>query len=111
MQLTAKITRLNDDADSKIKAYATVNFDSDFRLTGVRVIAGQKGLFASMPGYSYTDDAGKTCYADYFYPCSKDAYQQLNSAIIAAYEHELAQTQAQPAYNDVEVIDDFEQSM
>lgn len=51
--ITARIDRLVNQADSNIKAYASVNISGIFAVHGIKVIDSVKGIFVSMPQSSY----------------------------------------------------------
>ena len=63
MKFKAKITRMVD-GNSKIKAIADVSFEGGFRVTGIKVCQGSKGLFLGMPSNSYTNSDGEKKYTD-----------------------------------------------
>ena len=47
--ISARIDRLVDYENSKVKAVASVNIGGAFAIHGIRVIDSQKGLFVQMP--------------------------------------------------------------
>lgn len=49
MQITEVNIILKDDADKRLKAYATVVFDDVFVVRNIKVIEGKQGLFIAMP--------------------------------------------------------------
>ncbi|MCD5397721.1 SpoVG family protein [candidate division NPL-UPA2 bacterium] len=49
MEITEVKVRLRDNADRKLKAYATITFDHEFVVRDVKVIDGKKGFFVAMP--------------------------------------------------------------
>ena len=58
-------------------------------IRGVKVIRGEKGPFVAMP--QYKDSHGD--YRDICFPCTKEARQQFNDAVLNAYEQSLGQAQ------------------
>lgn len=93
--ITAKIDRLVDYEESKVKAYASANIGDAFAIHGIKVMdGGEKGLYLSMPSRSYQKD-GKTEYTEVFHPVSAEARTELNKAVMDAYEQELAQEQVE----------------
>lgn len=49
MEITEVRIFLKDDADKKLKAYASVTFDNVFVVRNIKVIEGSDGLFIAMP--------------------------------------------------------------
>ena len=49
MEITEVRVILKDSPDKKLKAYATVTFDSVFVVRNIKVIEGTSGLFIAMP--------------------------------------------------------------
>lgn len=49
MEITEVRIFLKDSPDKKLKAYATVTFDSAFVVRNIKVIEGTSGLFIAMP--------------------------------------------------------------
>jgi len=80
--LDLKVVRLyRFDGESKTKAFVDVAV-GDFIIKGLRVLKGQKGLFLAMPQEKGKD--GKWYNA--FYPVTKEARQNLNEVVLAAYQ-------------------------
>lgn len=76
--------------DSKYTlANANVDINGVFAIRGVKVIRGEKGPFVAMP--QYRDSHGD--YRDICFPCTKEARQQFNDAVLNAYEQSLRQAQ------------------
>ena len=94
MKFKAKITRMVD-GNSKIKAIADVSFEGGFRVTGIKVCQGSKGLFLGMPSNSFTNSDGEKKYIDIFYPTTKDARDALTKEVLSKYTAEMEQTQKQ----------------
>ena len=70
-RINAKIDRLVDN-DTNLRAFASVTVGGAVAIHGLRVMDSKKGLFVSMPSYSYEDHNGETKYADYAHPISKE---------------------------------------
>ena len=70
--------------DSK---YTLANASVD--INGVFAIRSEKGPFVAMP--QYKDSHGD--YHDICFPCTKEARQQFNDAVLNAYEQSLGQAQ------------------
>jgi len=88
MRITAKIAKAFDNA-GKLKAIATVCFDNDFIVTGVRVVDCQKGLSVFMP--SMKDKEG--VYRDIFFPITPSGREQFANAVLNAYDCYLKETE------------------
>ena len=101
MKVIANINRIIDKPDSSIKAFASASFDDYFAVHGIKVCDGEKGLFISMPSTSYSNKNGEKKYQDIFHPITKEAREELNNAVIKAYNEALVQTQK----SDIEVQD------
>ena len=76
--------------DGAQKASATVNINGQFAIRGLKIMEGTKGLFVSMPSYKVGNE-----YKDICFPCTKESHEQLNSAVMNAYEQALTQKQTQ----------------
>ena len=117
MKFKAKITRIVD-GNSKIKAIADVSFEGGFRVTGIKVCQGSKGLFIGMPSNSYTNSDGEKKYTDIFFPTTKESRDALTKEVLSKYKAELSQTQEQtaseappppePDFGELGFEDDFE---
>ena len=70
-------------------ATANVDINGVFAIRGVKVIRGEKAPFVAMP--QYKDSHGD--YHDICFPCTKEARQQFNDAVLNAYEQSLRQAQ------------------
>ena len=51
--ISARIDRMFDSSNSKVKAVASVTISGAFAVHGIKVIDSQKGLFVQMPQSSY----------------------------------------------------------
>lgn len=109
--ISAKIDRINDNRDSKIKANASVVIGNHFAVHGIKVYdGGDKGLQVLYPGHRGTDNK----YYDDFHPISKEARETINEFVLNAYEQKLEQSQEEQS--DDESLDEdeepeFEQTM
>lgn len=90
-EITARIDRMVDYEGSKVKAIASANIGGAFAIHGIRVVDSQKGTFVAMPQSSYEKD-GQKHYSDLFHPISAEAREELNGAVLDAYEQKLAET-------------------
>lgn len=69
----------------KTLAYASVNIGDIFAVNGIRVMDGEKGIFAAMP--SAKDRNGE--YRDVCFPVTKELRQEINRVVMEAYEQAL----------------------
>lgn len=88
MNVNVKINKLIPDGN--IKAYASINFDNCFAVTGLKVMEGSKGMFVSMPSYKSGNE-----FKEVAFPLNKDMRTQLNQAILKEYDKALALEQRQ----------------
>ena len=91
--ITARIDRLVDYENSKVKAVASANIGGAFAIHGLRVIDSQKGLFVQIPQNSF-QRGGKTEYSDIFHPITAEARSELNTKVLA-YEQKLAEIEGE----------------
>lgn len=91
--LTAKIDRMVDREDAKVKAYASINIGGEFVIKDIAVVDGQKGLFARMPFRSYKSSDGETKYSDIAFALTDEARQSLNDAVLGAYREALEESE------------------
>ena len=66
---------------SNTVAFASVTINDMVAINGIRVVNGEKGLFAAMP--QTKDTSGE--YRDIAFPVTKELRQQLNKAILDEY--------------------------
>ena len=90
----ARIDRLIDYANSKVKASASASIGGAFAIHGIRVIESQNGLFVQMPQKSFQRD-GNTEYRDIFHPITAEARSELYNKVLEAYEQKLAEAEAE----------------
>lgn len=69
------------DGDSKLKAFVDISI-GEFVVKGLRIVQGEKGLFLGLPQEKGKD--GK--WYNVFYPKNKEARQELNDLVLAAYK-------------------------
>ena len=76
-----------NDSNSKTVALATVTIADCLVLTGLRIVKGKKGMFVSMPQRKLSKpDKNGNEYADIFFPVTHDFREELNDAILDAYD-------------------------
>lgn len=74
--------------EDSIKATASLNINGAFAVRGIKVIEGSKGLFVSMPSYKAGNE-----YKDICFPVTKECRDQLQNAVLSAYENAVIQSQ------------------
>lgn len=100
--VTARIDKLIDKSDSKLKAIASINLGEGFAVHGFKIMDSQNGLFISMPNTSYTDGGGNTKYNDTFHPITRESREDLINAIKTEYEQALERKQSAKQNNKQE---------
>ena len=111
--IAAKIDRLNDNPDSKIKANASVTIGNHFAVHGFKIYDGDDGKGPRVMYPATKGNDGK--YYEDFHPVTKEAREAINGYILDAYEQKLEQTQGEDQSADEDLDDDeepaFEQTM
>jgi stage V sporulation protein G len=87
LPIRATINWLNPSNDSNVRATASLTVGGAFTAHGLKVVDGNKGLFVSMPNFK----TSKGEYKDIFHAVTADARQQMNEAVLAAYEQKLGE--------------------
>lgn len=67
--------------NSKVLAMASITFNDEFVVSGIKVIEGSKGLFVAMPSYQQSNGD----YKDIAYPITKKAREKLTDMILYEY--------------------------
>ena len=82
MQITN--VRLNKtlNSESKMKAVASVTFDNEFVVHGIKIIDSPKGLFIAMPSWEKANGEHK----DIAHPINQETRQKIQDAIFKEYE-------------------------
>lgn len=75
-----RVKRVN--TEGKVRAIATITFDSAFVVRDIRVIEGQNGLFIAMPSRKTPDGE----FRDIAHPITPEAREQIQAAILHEYE-------------------------
>ena len=86
--ISAKIDRLVDHEGTNVKAIASANIGGAYAIHGLKVMDSDKGLFVSMPSSKYEKN-GQTQYSETFHPISKEVREELNGAVLDAYEQRI----------------------
>ena len=86
-RISAKIDNLVDN-NTNLRAFASITIGGAVAVHGLRVMDSKKGLFVSMPSYSYEDHNGETKY-------SEEARDALNTKVLDAYEQALEESETE----------------
>ncbi|WP_407928328.1 septation protein SpoVG family protein [Archaeoglobus neptunius] len=70
--------------NGSVKAFASVSFDNEFVVKGLRVVEGERGLWVSMPSRKMKDGS----FQDVFHPVSKEARDKIVEAVLKAYHEQ-----------------------
>ena len=89
------------EQSGRLKAYATVVFDSVFIVRDLKVIEGDKGLFVSMPSRRRKDGS----FRDIAHPLNAETRQHIEEHVVEEY-NKIDLT----AVNAVDSADDIEDS-
>ncbi|MCQ4022862.1 SpoVG family protein [Ruminococcus sp. zg-924] len=106
-RINTKIDNLVDN-DTNLRAFASITVGGAVAIHGIRVMDSKKGLFVSMPSYSYEDRNGETQYADYAHPISKEARNAINKKVLDAYEQALDESESED--EDEDYGEDYDES-
>ena len=71
----------NGNGDSKVKAFASFVLNDGFRVSGVKIIDGEKGLFASLPKRRDADGNFWQVVA----PLTREVYQYIQDELVHQY--------------------------
>ncbi len=83
MQVTeVRVFPVNED---KLKAYATITFDSCFVVRDLKVIHGNSGLFVAMPSKKRKDGSFK----DTAHPLNNETREMIEEKVLSEYEREI----------------------
>ena len=112
-EIKARIDRIFDDPNSKLKAVASVNLPGGFAVHNVRIYENKKGRWISMPQSSYKDAYGNTKYEDIFHPVTAEARNRFNDAVSGEYDRaiELRQQNGQSADNTADQNDILDEDL
>lgn len=82
MKVTRVDLRLREDSSRRLKAVASVTFDDEFVVHGIRVVEGEKGMFVAMPSKKTPDGKHK----DIAHPIKSEIRQMIQEAVLSEYE-------------------------
>ena len=90
MKFTVRIRKVFDN-EKPMKAVASVTLDDAVAIHNVKVIKTADKTFVAMPFEVYTDKDGKETRRDVVHPITTEVRKNLEDAVIAAYEQEIAE--------------------
>jgi stage V sporulation protein G len=79
--------RISLKEDDKLKAFASVTLDDCFVVRGLKIIAGNGGMFVAMPSRKKPDGT----YQDIAHPINNEMRDKLERRVIAEYERAKAE--------------------
>lgn len=82
MRITEVRVSVRDDG--KLKAFVSITIDGSFVIRGLKVIAGQKGLFVAMPSRRRPEGG----YEDLAHPIDAETRAMMEDVILKAYDSE-----------------------
>jgi stage V sporulation protein G len=95
MQITE--VRLTLREEDRLKAFVSITFDNAFVVRGLKVIAGNTGLFVAMPSRRGKDGT----FRDIAHPINNETRSMIEQAVLAEYDRQLESggdgTSAEPA--------------
>jgi len=85
MKITDIRIRLIQNAESKLKAVASITIDDCFVVHDIKVLEGNQGYFVSMPSRKTPEGE----YKDVAHPINTPTREEINKLVLAKYEEEL----------------------
>ena len=89
MNISDVRVRIVKKDDSKLKAVASITIEDCFVVHDIKVIEGTEGPFIAMPSRKTNDGE----YKDIAHPINTETREAVKSAILAAYNVELAKAE------------------
>ena len=86
LEITDARVRLYDEADDKLKAFASITLNDCFIVSDLKVIDGNNGLFVAMPSRKRRDGQ----FRDIAHPLNAETRRVIEDRILALYKDELA---------------------
>lgn len=74
-----------------LKAFATIELDSEFVIKGLKVLEGKNGIYVSMPSTKGSDGQ----YYDDCFPITADCRNYINETVLEEYEKQAAEQKEQ----------------
>lgn len=91
MNINAQVYPL-DNAESKVKAVASVNFGGNIAVKNVKIVEGENGLYVQMPQYKTPDNE----YENLAFPVTKEFREQLNQAVLNEFHNPIEKENSLP---------------
>jgi stage V sporulation protein G len=85
MKITDIRIRLIQNAESKLKAVASITIEDCFVVHDIKVLEGSQGYFISMPNRKTPEGQ----YKDVAHPINTPTREEINKLVLAKYEEEL----------------------
>lgn len=85
MKITDIRIRLIQNAESKLKAVASITIDECFVVHDIKVLEGNQGYFVCMPSRTTREGEHK----DVAHPINTPTREEINKLVLAKYEEEL----------------------
>ena len=83
--------RLMQKNDSKLKGVASITIEDCFVVHDIKILEGNQGYFVSMPNRKTPDGQ----YKDVAHPINTPTREELNKAVLEAFEKALKETPAE----------------
>jgi stage V sporulation protein G len=77
--------RLTLRQEERLKAFVSITFDNAFVVRGLKVIAGNSGLFVAMPSRRGKDGT----FRDVAHPINNETRAMIENAVLAEYDRQL----------------------
>ncbi|HOO55994.1 MAG TPA: septation regulator SpoVG [bacterium] len=84
MEITEVRIRRHRSEDGKLKAFASVVFDSSFVVHDMKIIEGARGLFVAMPSRKRPDGS----HEDIAHPVCREFRQKIQEALIERFQQD-----------------------
>ncbi len=75
--------------EGRLKAIVSVTFDNMLAVHDIKIVQGEERIFVAMP--SRKDESG--IFRDIVHPITAEARKELETAVIDAYERQLAESE------------------
>lgn len=82
MNITNVTVKQYNGNNERVKAVATIELDGAFVVNSLKIVEGNERLFVSMPSYRLNDGN----HMNIAHPINQEAREQIESAVIAAYQ-------------------------
>jgi stage V sporulation protein G len=90
MKTTMNVTEIKvfpyKNGDSKLRAFAHVVLNGALRLTGLKVVEGENGLFVAYPSEKGKDGQ----FYDIVHPTNRETRNVIQDAVLGSYEQAVA---------------------